>query len=145
MRQVRNRVQRLAKDQRGFTMLELLMVMFIVGTLAGLGVSTYSGMAQRRDVARADVLWRSLSSAVAMYQMTHEGFPASIAELGEFLDLSESQWADNLHQVTPAQGPEPRGIGWALMDAADESRRCIGIWVNGQASSHNGPDCPEDW
>ena len=74
MRQVRNRVQRLAKDQRGFTMLELLMVMFIVGTLAGLGVSTYSGMAQRRDVARADVLWRSLSSAVAMYQMTHEGF-----------------------------------------------------------------------
>jgi hypothetical protein len=102
-------------------------------------------MAQRRDVARADVLWRSLSSAVAMYQMTHEGFPASIAELGEFLDLSESQWADNLHQVTPAQGPEPRGIGWALMDAADESRRCIGIWVNGQASSHNGPDCPEDW
>lgn len=37
-----------ARDERGFTMLELLMVMVIVGTLAGLGISTYSGLGERR-------------------------------------------------------------------------------------------------
>lgn len=133
-----------ARNERGFTMLELLMVMVIVGTLAGLGISTYGGLGERRDIAQADVYWRDLNTAVVAHQMTSDGFPTDLSDLSEYLDLSVRPWTevDDDDRVTDSDEPMAAGVSWALIDADDEDQRCIGIWVNGRPSTHNGPACP---
>jgi prepilin-type N-terminal cleavage/methylation domain-containing protein len=87
-------------DQKGFTLVELLMVMLVISILAGIGFSGMNVLQRRTLITKADTYWRVLDAASRMYAA--EGGDVSnggagglgIATLGpNFIDTLEAPWS----------------------------------------------------
>jgi prepilin-type N-terminal cleavage/methylation domain-containing protein len=109
-------------DQKGFTLVELLMVMLVISILAGIGFSGMNVLQRRTLVTKADTYWRMLDAASRMYAA--EGGDAtnggngglSIAALApNFIDTLEAPW-----QATAADSNANVWDGSACGDPASE-------------------------
>ena len=76
-----NKLRKLLKQQEGFTLVELMIVVVILGILAGIGVQQYGRIQDqaRENVNKANL--RLIANAIRMYQMIK----------GEDPDLPESE------------------------------------------------------
>lgn len=141
---LRKQVSRRVKDERGFTLVELMMVMVSIGVLAGLGFTGYNVLEKRLAVTRADVYWRDLNAAVYMYQLEGGGFPTDIKELAGYLDLNDEPWISA--KEMPADGPLDIGVTWFLVPedplSSIDRPDCVMVWVDGHPSTNNDPRCP---
>ena len=81
---------RINKDEQGFTMVELLIVIVILGVLAGIGIPTYRGFVTRAHEAATLSELQAVSMAIKYYDIQYEGTPG-IGDLRQYLgeDLTE--------------------------------------------------------
>lgn len=144
IQRLRDLLTRRAWDERGFTLVELLMVMVIIGILAGLGFTGYNALQARAAKAQADVYWRDLNTAVNMYRITGGDFgdvgadQTKLDALAEFLDTDADPWADAV-EVSDGDVP-PGGVAYAIIDEDASGRYRVCVWVNGYSSTLNN-DC----
>lgn len=93
-----------ARNQRGFTLVELVLVMGIVGTLASLAMPRLAEAAERARVARAIADIAILQVEIA----AHEPLPATLDEIGRggLLD----PWGNPYQyaRLQGAKGAQPR-------------------------------------
>ena len=71
----RSRV-RLATDRRGFTLIELMVVVAVIGILTAIAIPLYTNMQLRARVAKASADSRALVSAISVYSAHMQSLPA---------------------------------------------------------------------
>lgn len=112
--------------EAGFTLLELIFVMLIVGTLATVGLSAYGSYRDRTWKMEANAVWHELSMAVNIYRIDKGYWPEPYTH------------ADGLFFAMDTDHVEALGTNLAPRDFEDEDRR-IRERMEG-APGKGGPD-----
>ncbi|HOK32403.1 MAG TPA: type II secretion system protein, partial [Limnochordia bacterium] len=78
--------RKMLKKQEGFTLVELMVAVVILGILAGIGVQQYGRIQRDAKIAAHNANVRIITNAANMYIMMHDDVPSSVEALApEFL------------------------------------------------------------
>jgi len=75
-------LMRLMKSKKGFTLVELMVVIIILGILVAIAIPIYNNVTKsaKENACAANI--RTIQSAVQMYQADHDGtLPSSLSDL----------------------------------------------------------------
>lgn len=103
------------RNQRGFTIIELLIVIVVIGILAALVITTYGGIqAKGRDAQRQDDL-KVVHSQLELFYADHNYYPA-------VADINDADWrADNMKGLDAEAMTDPSSEDAELSSTAASS------------------------
>ena len=93
------------KLQQGFTLIELMIVVAIIGILAAIAIPAYQDYTQRAQVGEAFTIVSAAKTAIAEFAQTNGEYPAAADITALALDMATpaGQYVDTV-TVTPATG-----------------------------------------
>src|SRR5256714_9655888 len=89
-------------NQRGFTLIELMIVVAIIGILAAIAIPLYANVQARARVAKVQADARTLASAVSMFQAHTGALPAALANLTATASNGQGQTAGPFMAAVPS-------------------------------------------
>jgi len=101
------RVRRAREDQGGFTLIELMIVIIILGVLAGIVIFSVRGITDRGNVAACKADLSSITTAVEAYRTQTGNFPAHLVPNLTSGSAVFLRWDTGFTGTTAANGPAP--------------------------------------
>ena len=108
-------------DQRGFSLLEMLLVVSIVGVLAAVAVPRFNNAIMMANTARVQSDLQVLNSAIVMYQAEKGAFPTKLSELENYVQ--------EVNKLKP-----PKGMCSLRKEAAIDVSGVDYVITNGEAT-----------
>ena len=99
----RSRLAKLAGQHHGWTLVELMIVLAIIATLAAIAVPLYANVTERAKVAGAIAEIRILDSEIAVFEAAKRRLPTSLAEIGR--GTLKDPWGNPYEYLEFAGGP----------------------------------------
>ncbi|MBI4001946.1 MAG: prepilin-type N-terminal cleavage/methylation domain-containing protein [Nitrospira defluvii] len=97
------------RQQQGFTLIELIIAVAIIGALAGLAIPAYVGYLDKARLARCIAEIRYIERAIDAFEVANESLPNSLAEAGAG-DLVDP-WGNSYEYLNIAALTLPGGGG----------------------------------
>lgn len=92
---------RKAGNRRGFTLIELMVVVAVIGILTAIAIPLYTNMQLRARVATAQADARALISAISVYSAHMQSLPPNLAALNSVAVNGEGTSAGPFMASTP--------------------------------------------
>jgi prepilin-type N-terminal cleavage/methylation domain-containing protein len=131
----------MSRLSRGFTLLELMLVVAIIGTLAAIAVPKFANLLRKSNEGQTRGNLGALRSAVTIYYADMEGqYPTNLASLsinGKYLsfipkNVGVSAYHANSNSIESIMGTPEKvsGGGWWYPGAPNMGKDFGTVWVN---------------
>lgn len=121
----------LKRKESGFTIVELLIVIVVIGILAALVITTFSGIQQKARNTERETDLKSLHGQLEAYYAQENRYP-TLDELNQ-TGTGNANWrADNMKGLDPEALKDPKGTTQVLSAGAATE------WTYGYALDGNG-------
>ena len=128
------KLRKMLKKQEGFTLVELMIVVVILGILAGIGVQQYNKIQGKAERSVNQANLRMIESAVRMYQMLEGEDPIPEAGDGTVWDKLEGYGLD-------AKPTSPWSDGDYVVETGKEEEEEEGLLIiKNSSKNHNADD-----